>query len=795
MKTLFSLLFALLVIPGGAIAQDLCAGLPTDKVVHPRTADQVRPDVGDLYTDPDLGGKFRRITNIAPAGTGANPFIKPVYSPVPAWNADESYFFLYQSSTGASAEGSNGWRLYNGTTYAYIKNLTVTPSDVEQVWWDGDDPAKLYYPTTSARLLIQLDVNTLIKTTVHDFSTPPSSCSASETLYGESHHGTSIDTRRMTFACGNKRILYDRPSDTVIGVMAWPTGDRLTTSQSGRYTFITETDEDFRVYDNSLNYLRSLDIYQRSHSTFTWTADGSEYLAMAAYDTGPLGSGSGSMVLHDLSDASSTVIMGPTNGYPYPPSGVHLSGTAHQRAGWVWTSQIGGCPSSTYCPAVEGIGTAYEGLYPPQLPKGQDVLDNEITISNLATGTTCRVVHHHSTGKLNTQLTQPYWTEPHVTSSPTGTRALFASDWENTNLVNTYVIELPSYVPGGNPIIRQSYVPNGIQTVAYSQQMTAINGGAKTWEVSSGTLPTGLTLAGDGLLSGTPTTQGTFAFTIKVTEATNSYIAERPYVVDILEAPDLTITPTNLPNATRNAAYQVQFEAVNGVAPYAWDVSAGTLCSGLTLSAGGLLSGTPTTAETCNFTVRATDDEDTAGTQAVSLTVGAVVLPLTFAVNPGATSVVFILSGYGLESDTACSIETRTTLGELNPVATTVSNSGVRPRKITEVLAEGSYIAQAECPGLAQPSPISFALRSIGDGGYTYTLTPYASLVAQGVAKVSVEYNVVGEAPTTETASCVTGCTLTLPLASGSLYEIRHIWKTSGDAVVATSKVGTVAVP
>jgi hypothetical protein len=53
----------------------------------------------------------------------------------------------------------------------------------------------------------------------------------------------------------------------------------------------------------------------------------------------------------------------------------------------------------------------------------------------------CRVAHHRS------QERQDYGGAPHVTGSPSGTRALFASDWGDGPSVDTYVVELPSYVP------------------------------------------------------------------------------------------------------------------------------------------------------------------------------------------------------------------------------------------------------------------------------------------------------------------------------------------------------------
>jgi len=80
-------------------------------------------------------------------------------------------------------------------------------------------------------------------------------------------------------------------------------------------------------------------------------------------------------------------------------------------------------------------------------PAGQGVLDNELVLADTNAGTVCRIGHHRSYGGNNTRLANSYWAEPHVVASPSGTRAVFASDWGNGATVDTYVAELPGYVP------------------------------------------------------------------------------------------------------------------------------------------------------------------------------------------------------------------------------------------------------------------------------------------------------------------------------------------------------------
>jgi hypothetical protein len=79
-------------------------------------------------------------------------------------------------------------------------------------------------------------------------------------------------------------------------------------------------------------------------------------------------------------------------------------------------------------------------------------------------------------------------------------------------------------------------MPNGLVGQAFSQTLTASGGTAPyTFSVASGALPTGTTLSvagGLGLVSGTPTTNGTYTFTIRASDANNCGV-DRAYTVII----------------------------------------------------------------------------------------------------------------------------------------------------------------------------------------------------------------------------------------------------------------------
>jgi hypothetical protein len=71
--------------------------------------------------------------------------------------------------------------------------------------------------------------------------------------------------------------------------------------------------------------------------------------------------------------------------------------------------------------------------------------------------------------------------------------------------------------------ITTTSLPSGQAAVAYSTTLAAIDGiSPYKWSITSGALPAGLTLASSGTISGTPTTSGTFSFTVHVADSASS---------------------------------------------------------------------------------------------------------------------------------------------------------------------------------------------------------------------------------------------------------------------------------
>src|SRR5450759_1933321 len=154
--------------------------------------------------------------------------------------------------------------------------------------------------------------------------------------------------------------------------------------------------------------------------------------------------------------------------------------------------------------------------------------------------------------------------------------------------------------------ITTASLPNGLATTAYSQTLAASGGTpGYTWSVTTGTIPTGLTLNSSGNIFGTPTTTGTFNFTVKATDATSPIAQTATQSLSITIGAALSITTAARPNGLATTAYSQTLAATGGTAAYVWTLNTGTLPTGLTLNAAGTIAGTPTTAGLYNFTVKA----------------------------------------------------------------------------------------------------------------------------------------------------------------------------------------------
>lgn len=179
--------------------------------------------------------------------------------------------------------------------------------------------------------------------------------------------------------------------------------------------------------------------------------------------------------------------------------------------------------------------------------------------------------------------------------------------------------------PGQNlsvlPIATITAVVNTNVSVTFS----ATNGAPPyTWRVSGGSLPAGLSLAGNGLLSGVPTSAGSFSATVEARDAAGLTVFTPLSIVvfNSTSSLPLSVLVQALPPAFVNVSFSVHLQAVGGTAPYQWSPVSG-FPQGTSLSSAGIFSGTPAVAGEYNLNVLVSD----AGSSSVTATLSLPVLP------------------------------------------------------------------------------------------------------------------------------------------------------------------------
>jgi sugar lactone lactonase YvrE len=250
-------------------------------------------------------------------------------------------------------------------------------------------------------------------------------------------------------------------------------------------------------------------------------------------------------------------------------------------------------------------------------------------------------------------------------------------------------------------------LPNGVVGSVYSASLSATGGVQPyAWTLSSGSMPAGLTLSRNGVISGTPAAAGTSTFTVTVTDGQSSSSAQ-VFQIQVMAA--LAVNAGALPSGIAGAGYSQNLSAAGGTPPYGWSVSGGSLPAGLTLSAAGVISGIPTTAGTFGFAVTVTDSGSLTAAQTFSIQVfnAAPVIGPATALAVGVTGAAYS--------------QTLSAAGGNPPCIWSIS-SGALPAGLT----------------LSAAGVISGIPTSAGTYGFAATITDSASLTATQVISVTI---------------------------------------------------------
>jgi hypothetical protein len=339
------------------------------------------------------------------------------------------------------------------------------------------------------------------------------------------------------------------------------------------------------------------------------------------------------------------------------------------------------------------------------------------------------------------------------------------------------------------PVFTTTSLNTGTYNVAYSQTVNVTGNPAATLAATG--LPSGLSMSASGVISGTPTTRGTFTVNVTATNGINPD-ASQSYGLVILDKP--TITLATLGNITVGTAFSNTITATGQPSP---TFSAPGLPAGVTLNSGtGVISGTVPVSDptygaggTYSITVTATNS---VGTDSKTYTGNIWAAPVitTTSLAAGTTTVVysqtvvatgnpaptFTATGLpaGLSISTAGKITgTPTVSGTFTPIVTASNGIGTNATRSYGLVISAS-------PAITGPAATALGNITVGTA-FSNTIT--------ATGQPSPTFSATG-LPTGITVDSSTGVISGTILASDATYGTGGSYSIT---VTASNGVGTSA--
>ena len=283
--------------------------------------------------------------------------------------------------------------------------------------------------------------------------------------------------------------------------------------------------------------------------------------------------------------------------------------------------------------------------------------------------------------------------------------------------------------PGPTLAVTTTSLPSGQVPYWYSTSLSASNGVMPySWTLTAGTLPPGLSVNQAGVISGNPSVDGTWTgLVFQVADAGGAKALSSSLSITI--DPGVTVTTSSLPAGQVTVPYSTVLSASNGIMPYSWTLTAGTLPPGLTLNYSGLISGTPTVDGTWSGLVFQV--ADAGGAKALSSSLSITIIRPAPNAPPS-------LMGLLRDACTGLPITRGLIIGLQSAGAVGPPGSVTRPPGPTgfgfftyPTLAGGSYQLSIQAPGYA---PLGAASRTTGQPGLSLHLDESRTALSGGGA-------------------------------------------------------------
>jgi hypothetical protein len=280
----------------------------------------------------------------------------------------------------------------------------------------------------------------------------------------------------------------------------------------------------------------------------------------------------------------------------------------------------------------------------------------------------------------------------------------------------------PAPLPAGIVMTTPTTLPVGVLNVPYTQVFLEHGGvGQVTWV--GDTLPPGLNLTSNGILTGTPTQSGTF--NVSVTAIDTSASPQSTTVQFTLQVnAALAITTATLPNGTEGTPYSATIGTSGGTPPISFSITQANFPPGLTItqppvtSTTDTLAGTPTLAGNYTFSESVADSGSPTETATQNYTVTVLPQPPTnLTGSPQTTSIITLtwtaspaqdVAGYRIHYGTSSGVYTTTvSAGNVNQFVVTGLSEDTTYFFVVDTISTSGLesIFSNEVAVTTQPSP------------------------------------------------------------------------------------------
>ena len=289
-------------------------------------------------------------------------------------------------------------------------------------------------------------------------------------------------------------------------------------------------------------------------------------------------------------------------------------------------------------------------------------------------------------------------------------------------------------VPALTPLtITTTSLPGGLAGQNYGIQLMNASGGSGSYSWSATGLATGLTLSTGGVLSGGPTSVGSFPGVFTVTDTLTGLTAVKTITIAVTSPVAPLVISGSSPGAdvAVGGAISANFSASGGVPPYTF--SASGLPQGFSLSPSGSLTGSPASAGNTSVSISVSDTSGRSASTGFGISVLGIQIPSlpNGTLGTGYSATILAIGGQGSYSFSATGLPPGLSISSAGTIAGTPTAGGTYAVSVSVSDGGGARISAGGTITIIVPgAPVTIPSGNLPDA--TVNVPYSASLSAVG---------------------------------------------------------------